>query len=413
MTSWFGPSVAVEEDRRPTRLLLWPFYVLVFSLPFEVADRTVLPVDLPTLTATLFMGASLFALRTAYGRVPAAIWGFVGYIYALLVSFVLNGGLYASELPRLLVFLVQGFFVFWGSYNLMRDPRLASRVLLVFGLACVLRAVLQTAGVASEITPEGRTRTLGQNANSAAFILSIGLTALLGLAYTVRVGVRVKPKLLVWSLVGLIGIAIAQTGSRGGLVALALGLLAFGLTGGSLWKRVRNGMVASLAVLALGAAVLSSNVMSNRFERTLEAGSLAGRERIFPGLIAMAREKPLFGWGPIANKYELGERLNEPARWRRRDAHNLFLEVQSSAGIFGLLPFLATILLCGVAAWRARDGPHGVLPLALFTVVIAGNMSHNWIASKIVWLVLAYAITSQGSVGWQTPPTSAAAVGSG
>src|SRR2546430_4868572 len=53
----------------------------------------------------------------------------------------------------------------------------------------------------------------------------------------------------------------------------------------------------------------------------------------------MAAERPLVGWGPVNNKYELGIRLDERIH-RRRDAHNLLLEVLTATGAFGAVPFL-------------------------------------------------------------------------
>lgn len=107
----------------------------------------------------------------------------------------------------------------------------------------------------------------------------------------------------------------------------------------------------------------------------------------------MFREKPLLGWGPITNKYELGLRLHE-IKHPRRDAHNMVLEVLTAAGVLGAVPFLFGVGLSTLAAWRARRGPHGMLPAALVAVVLVANMSGNHIAGKVFWLVFAYAVAA-------------------
>src|SRR5262249_11280356 len=49
------------------------------------------------------------------------------------------------------------------------------------------------------------------------------------------------------------------------------------------------------------------------------------------------------------------------------------------------------VILCMMAAWRAHRGAEGAFPLAMVFTVIVINMSGNWIASKIDWLMMAYA----------------------
>src|SRR5439155_26549292 len=84
--------------------------------------------------------------------------------------------------------------------------------------------------------------------------------------------------------------------------------------------------------------------------------------------------------------------------------------VLSSTGLAGTIPLLAGLGLCCAGAWRARRGSHGILPLALLLVVLAANMSGNWIASKLLWLVLAYGLASmryRGKDASGLPPPAA------
>src|SRR5687768_11706105 len=114
---------------------------------------------------------------------------------------------------------------------------------------------------------------------------------------------------------------------------------------------------------------------------------------IFPLAAAMAMEKPLFGWGGIRNQFELGSRLPENDR-ARRDTHNLGLELMTSTGLVGTIPFLIGLSLCVLAAWRARRGPQGVLPMAMIALVLVGNLSGNFLVFKLYWVMLAFAVAS-------------------
>src|SRR5205085_1949965 len=143
--------------------------------------------------------------------------------------------------------------------------------------------------------------------------------ALVGLTFA-RQG-RTWRRLLVGApLIGLLAIAVADTGSRGGILALAAGILAFMCQGGTLGNRIRNVAIAMFVIAAIAVAAYQSEVMRNRFEDTLETGTLTGRERIYPAVVGMIVDRPLFGWGPANNKYELGIRLDERVR-RRRGCH--------------------------------------------------------------------------------------------
>src|SRR5207244_13447285 len=49
---------------------------------------------------------------------------------------------------------------------------------------------------------------------------------------------------------------------------------------------------------------------------------------------------------------------------------------------------------CLRAAWQARRGSQGVLPLAMIVTVLMANMSGLWLYKKLNWIVLAYALAS-------------------
>jgi hypothetical protein len=73
------------------------------------------------------------------------------------------------------------------------------------------------------------------------------------------------------------------------------------------------------------------------------------------------------------------------------------------------VPFLIGTWLSVRGAWQARGGEHGVLPLALLCSLFLANMSGDWVASKLLWFVLAYAFVSgrwQAVHGWPVPVQS-------
>jgi O-antigen ligase len=375
-------------------LLQAGLYLLVASIPFEYPERTI-PLEIPTLTGAIFLLVTLLHPRRCYGRLPAPVWWFGLYLLAFLLTLILQSEHIPGGLSEFVIVL-QGVLVFLAAANLMQDQRVARRALVILVAACGVRAALPLVGLArttSAVWTGGeRVSALGQNANSAAMILAAGLVALVGL--TLVRGRRRAVSLVFAGLLGaLLGLAILETGSRGGFLALLGGLLVFALAARTWGQRVRNGVIAALAITLLTLSAFRLPVMKNRLVESVTTGNLAGREQLYPALWTMFLERPVLGWGPITNTHEVALRIGERER-PKRAAHNLVLELLTSGGLVATLPFLIGGWLAAQSAWRARAGAHGVLPMALFCALFVANMSGDWIASKLLWLVLAYAFAS-------------------
>lgn len=379
-----------------TDLLLQGFlYLLVASIPFEYPERTI-PLEIPTLTGAVFLLATLFYPKRCFGRLPAAALWFGAYVLILLLCIVLGQRERAPEAISDYVVMFQGVLVFLAAGNVMRDERVAHRALVTLVAACSIRAALPLLGfgrTTSAVWTGGeRISALGQNANSAAMILAAGLVALIGLTLMRRR--KTLPGLILAGSLGiLLGMAILETGSRGGLASLLGGVIVLALAADTWRRRLRNGTIALLAVTSLTFAALQIPVMKNRLRDAATTGNLAGREQMFPALWNMFLEKPVLGWGPITNNYELALRVGERDRGSRA-AHNLILELLSAGGLVLAIPFFVGAWLSVQGAWQARRGEHGVLPLALLCSMFLANMSGEWGASKLLWLVLAYGLVS-------------------
>jgi O-antigen ligase len=375
-------------------------YLLIGSIPFEYPERSI-PLEIPTLTGAVFLLTTLFHPRACYSRVPAAVLWFAGYLAVFLMAIV-AGGEYAGEAISELVVVLQGILVLLAAGSLMQDEKIARRAILTLVAACTVRAALPFIGFAKTVntvwTGGERVSALGQNANSAAMILAAGMVALIGLTLVQHSKSRIR--FIVTALFGvLLGLAVLETGSRGGLASLLGGVLVFTLAADGTRRRLRNGAIAVLAITLLAFGALRLQVMKNRLVDSALTGNLAGREQLYPALWTMFLEKPVLGWGPVTNTYELAQRIGERER-PHRAAHNIVLELLTATGLVGTLPFLMGAWLCLRGAWQGRRGEHGVLPLALFTSLLIANMSGDWIASKLVWLVLAYALASGE---WRVP----------
>jgi O-antigen ligase len=184
---------------------------------------------------------------------------------------------------------------------------------------------------------------------------------------------------------------MVSTGSRGPILALGGGLMALTLGKGSLWARSRNGIIIALGVGALVWLSLGSEVTRHRFEKSLKEGNMAHREQVFPAAWHMFLDRPFLGWGPVNKNFEITRRVPELAR-ESLGSHNSILELLTGMGLLGAIPFLIGSGLCVRAAWRARNGSHGILPFTLLMTAVLHGMEVDGLNWKTLWLALAYGL---------------------
>ena len=376
-------------------IVLAAFYLMVFSFNFEMPDRG--GWEVPAMTAALFIASTPLALRACYGRVPGAMLWFAAYLCIFVLASLVHVWIDFGDVRHYLIVLVEAVLVGWAGFNLCSRAVVGTGALWSFVFSALARAVLPMVGVGRTSyavwTGGERVTAFGQNANFSAILLSAGLVTLLGLTFG-RPGTSRRMRLAAVPIGLFIGAAIIETGSRGGLISLAAGLVALVFTaGGNLKVRLRNGAVTVLAIGALAYSAFTATVMKNRLEATAQTGTLAGREQLWPSLVDMFLEKPYIGWGPVNNQFEVAARTTDMVR-EHRDAHNLLLELLTAEGLAGAAPFLIGLGLCVVAAWRGRTSPFGIAPFALVALFLVANISTNLLAYKPFWWVLAVALAS-------------------
>jgi O-antigen ligase len=370
------------------------FYAFVFSLPFETVFEGLL--EPTTILGALLLSTTLLQPGLFLRWPPKAYLCFLVYLYLFAAFSVLEPSQYRSLSILSLFVLAQLTVLGWIAYCVMRDRQVAARALLTFGAACTVLAILQVSGVASQVA-EGhaeivRMTAFGFHPNALARILMMGLLAIIGLSLARRKSLLTS-LLVAFPFVALLGVGLIQTGSRGGLLALTMGLMTFVLRPGTTRTKILNTLGILLIVVFIFVATLLSGVMTARFEDTLEDGDLARRELIYPTAWQMFQEKPLVGWGPITSTYELGMRLGHPEE-ETKNPHNLILFGFVTTGLLGSLPLFMGIGFALVSSWKTRHGAHGSLPLAMLVAVLAANMSGLYLFNKLHWLVMAYAMAS-------------------
>jgi len=204
-------------------------------------------------------------------------------------------------------------------------------------------------------------------------------------------------------------VTLIATGSRGPLLALAVGALAAVLLGNLRYLRA----LAVGAVVVVGAFGLLPGLRSVIPLERFASSDLSGREQVWQGAAQAFADSPIGGQGT----YQIGEYLwflyKDPCRvtvalmeagvgcpaWLDQfkgawlTAHNVVLHSLAETGLVGTVGLLVVFLATALAVWRTRDGLlvslfWGFMALSLVEVVTTGPSPHF---AELFWVVVGMA----------------------
>ena len=387
-----------EAPVRPLSVVRYAYYVFIFSIPIETLDMGIEGgiFSLSKLTGIMFIATTLLQPQVCFKKPPRPFWYFLAYILVCLcmATFAPSDFNFTALILQLST-LVLMLILFWISYSLLQDKSMVKGAFLSMIGSCVLLSVLILTGFTQTIG-HGRVTTMSQNPNSVGTIFSLGLLALLGLAYG-RDDLDRRIRFLLWVCFGGIAVGLVATGARSAMIGLLCGIVLLVARRGNIAQKVQVGFIGLLMIAALVWASYANEAVRIRWERAILQGDQSGREAIHPEAWNMFTEKPFFGWGPVSNYVELGARFGRP----KMDTHNLYLWILTETGLLGSVPFFIGLWLCWRAAWRARYGTERSLPIALMASLLLLNMAGTQLFSKKFWFVLAYSLASESFLSTQ------------
>jgi len=403
--------VAVAVRGIPTAVR-WFYLMFIFTLPYDAADLGFMTgsLSIAKISGLLFFAFYFFyygfSRKRSLPHPPHAMWWFLIY----MVIFVLSGLFEPVELAENVSFsgvftFAQLLVFFLITSDLLKDEKMARRVLLTYAIASSLLALGMVAGLPGFSTNVGggRVEAMGDNANASGQHMALSLLMLIGLTLNGTFK-RLTSKALLPLLAMPLLAGIVMTGSRAAVGAFIIGCSVYVLPH---WRSRRILISIILATVGIGAAIYMVAGNPDFMERWLQTyyeSETSGREEIYGAAIEMISERPIFGWHPVGAFYELGTRVG---LWTGRDAHNLFLDVLLGLGVMGAIPFLIGLWLCVRAAWRARSGVLGMLPLALIATNLAASIFHTNLTWKPQWFVLALTFAAASSkVGGSGRPSA-------
>jgi len=384
-------------------LCIFALLAFVDQLP-QVGDSS--------LTLTKFVGlllaASWFATVATAGRARTFVSAHPGmtYVLAFFLGWVClslawsedpTGG--AESLVRYALNVVLLLIVFTA----VSDRRRATWVVGAFVLAATASAAHGIVSPPAADQSEGVARVSGTigDPNEFAALLVAGLVLAVALIGVARRAPVLRTASVLAAVLCTAGIFVSV--SRGGLVALAVALLAALFLAGR-WRPVV--LFATVLVAISGAVYFSASGASDRL--TLEDRG-TGRLDIWTVGWRMVQDKPVTGVGAGNFQQSAIHYLLEPGSILRDEfivvsplaAHNVYLQVTAELGVVGLLLFLAILgfsLSCAMrAATRFRQAEDVRMELLSRGVLLAliGLLAADFFLSdqysKQLWLLLGLA----------------------
>jgi O-antigen ligase len=329
------------------------------------------------------------------------------YVLVLLLSWVALSQLWAEdsgEVLSVLGRLALNAVLFLIIYTAVRTPNQAIWLVAAFVVGASFDAVYGLLFVSPQPGQLQRLSSSIANPNElasilvGALVLSIGLAAALARLPLARLGAL--------GAAGLCGAGIFLTGSRGGLVGLAVALAAF-LVVGSRWRgRV---LVVAVVLLVAGVGYYQNAASPGVRAHVSGVGSGSGRLDLWTVGWRMVQAHPVTGVGagnfPVSSVHY----LLQPGAIQRGDffvgrpkvTHNSYLEIWTELGLVGLILFLAIVGFCvrsalkAARAFAARGDPRMEMIARALFVAIIGMLATDFFGSreyeKELWLLLAMA----------------------
>lgn len=234
-----------------------------------------------------------------------------------------------------------------------------------------------------------------------------GFIGLIGLIiFAIQLRARLITRFAGWFWVAMSLATLALTRSATVTVALVAVVIALAF---ALWAR-RSGPVGRLPVYITGAVVLAAIAGIALFARSWvfsllgKSSDLTGRVDTWEGVIALAQQRPWFGWGWIsywAPWVEPYKSLDVQGGIPVMSAHNAWLDVWLQLGIVGLLLFVPLVALTLWRVWfRAVDQPRrgygpplpyatsALWPFLLMVALVVQSFAESRILIESGWLLL-------------------------
>ena len=306
--AWSGKAIRLTRSLLPLPLVAAGVYALLQIIPFGSTD------------AAAVSGIGQRISHEPYSTLLSAVQFFVLAVYLGAALVFVDS---AKRLKTLVYFLIVfGFlYAFFAIIQNLLDP---TRIYGVYE-----RPYIQN--------------PFGSFVNRHNFAAWIEMVIALPLGLLFAGAVQRERRLLFLTAIGLMGIALVMSGSRGGLLALfaEIVFIVFVARKSDTMRgfALKVGLAVALLVTIIGGTILigGETTLTRIGETAASKDPTSSRLQIWETTWQIIKENPIFGagFGAFGTVYTKFDPLN--GRARVEQAHNDYLQILADAGIVGLI----------------------------------------------------------------------------
>ena len=371
-------------------------YLLILLLPFEELN-TFGGLTITKLIGLAFFICSMVDPKRFYGSIPSAFIVFALYISIGMIIDIFSFPLEIASFNALVRPLLMCVLMI-TTYNLSINRKFGHLVMaiclssLIYGIAQLFElggAATRIEGTVIDGVSADRIAVLGGDENFAACFISLSVLAGIVYGFNLRPS-RWRYRLPALATSGIGFCALLKTGSRGGMLALFVGIAAIVLTVAKGTQRLQYALVVALLLGLLSVGAMQSPAFKARIISSVETGETAGRTDIWTESVRLFVDSPIYGFGYRMHQFKLGERTGH----EQRGTHNLFLSVLLGSGLLGLSLFLYFYCQSFKAIWLHKAEGINAIVFVWFFMALAASLSINTEIAKWFWLLVALAFSA-------------------
>lgn len=359
------------------------------SLNFEVFSPIVPDFSVAKMAALLYIGSSLLTPKKLFStrNIRLPLYSVFAMFFLMVLSSIIH---MQSNKSIFSTTLFLNIIMFWLLLNHQRrDSRVFHQGLLWFSISSFVVGLSYFFNIGVTVGEDLRVVVFGENANGLGVKMSVGALFLLNYCLNhTRKKLLYRPWLLVMAI-PMLSLLFA-TASRVALLVFAFGVVLFVLLRQT--KRTYTKFlwlfVGLIAIYYGYQVVLQQEVLMTRMEKTIDEGSVSGRDYIWSKYMDLIKEHPVLGVGFTGADQYAFEVFGQA-----KSPHNVLIEVALYSGVLGLACFLVFLFCLFRDAWLYRKRLHNLGPLITSLAAIGMILSGQALGNKLFWTIAAYAIS--------------------
>lgn len=260
-------------------------------------------------------------------------------------------------------------------------------IFIAIALIPIVQFILITNNIGYSLSEDDRLFFFGDNPNNVGVVAAISFMISIVLMFDNFLSLSKKRFLLSFSALSSIAIILA-TGSRGTILAVALGMILFVLL-----RKLPIGQKILFTLLLAGVAIGLYATLENSgstFSRMQELFTEGDQSRIviYEDIKKFAYDSPVFGLGDFGYYDKMVQYRGE-----YKASHNGYLDIYLYTGIVGCLFFAAFIFCLLRFGWRLHQRRNLSVPLILLAIVLFnfGKSGGGW-NNKMMWIIFSIVI---------------------